>query len=194
VTILFAVKTPQTLWDEQNRVEHAAGSPLTQTGQEQAARIAGELAGRKVGAIYASEGEAEIQTARILAKKTGGKIRRDERLRELDYGLLQGLTVGEFKKRHAKIFKLWRESPEGFKAPSGETLEQLRKRVVGALREVARKQRGKPPVLVLRPVALAVLECIVHGEDVSMLWSHMDPDFTWTSFEIASERFKNNQV
>ncbi len=191
---LYAVKTPQTLLDEQGRVEHAAGSPLTDPGLEQAREIGTELAQRSVGAIYTSKGESELQTAQVLARQTGGKVRRDERLRELDYGLLQGLTVGEFKKRHAKIFKLWRESPEGFKAPSGETLEQLRGRVIDALRDISRKQRSKPPVLVLRPVALAVLECIVHGEDVSMLWSHMDPEFTWTSFEIASERFRNHQV
>jgi probable phosphoglycerate mutase len=191
VTILFAVKTPETIWDEQRRLENAAGSPLTQSGKEQAGEIAGDLAGETTGAIYASKGEAELETARILADQIGGKIRKDERLRELDYGLLQGLTMAEFKKRHAKIFKLWRQSPGGFRAPSGETLDELRQRLVPALRDIARKPKSKPPVLVLRPVALAVLECIVHGQDVGDLWQHMDPEFTWTSFEIAPKRFKS---
>ena len=191
MTVLVLTQAARTIWDEQDRIENTAGSPLSEPGIARVEALAAELAGQEIAAVYSSAGEGELQTARMLGDILDVKVRQDEGLRELDYGLLQGLTGEQFRKRHPKLHKLWSQSPEGFRAPNGETLDELRQRLQRALREIARRHKAEAACVVLRPVALAMSLCILKDVDSSHVAEHMEPEFTWSRYETTLDRLKD---
>jgi broad specificity phosphatase PhoE len=181
---LYLARTGKTVWEDQARIESAAGVPLSDEGVEEVLRLAGELDDVAISAVYCPPGEAEKQTAKLLAKRLGVKRQMVEELREIDYGLWQGLTTDEIKRRQPRVFRQWRKTPKTVQPPGGESLGDVEQRLRRAVREIIRRRKGKgSPLLVLRPVALTLLRSIVREEDVDTLWCHGDPEFTWGAYE-----------
>ena len=183
---LFLIQTGQTVWEAQERVETATGQPLTSEGARQVAVAGQQLGNQEIEAIYSGDGEAERETASILSAELKAKARVEADLRELDYGLWQGLTVAEIKRRQPKVYYQWEESPASIRPPGGESLAELRERLEEALRAVLKRHRGRSVLVVLRPVAMALARCILTAQDTSQLWIHHDPRLTWYSFDPES--------
>ena len=184
MTTVYVIQTGRTVWEERSRFESAAGSPLTDEGAGAVKSTAEELTKHKIKAIYASKGESEQQTAGLVAEVLGLKVRTNDGLREIDYGMWQGLTVEEIKRRHPKVYKQWTGSPVSVRPSGGESLDEVQERLRKAMREIVKRHRGGSALLVLRPVALGLLRCVLDGSPVSGMWSHVDPAFTWDSYEM----------
>ena len=183
---LYLIQTGQTMWGPPQRVESVAGQPLTAEGSQEAAVAGRQLRERGIAAVYSGDGEAERQTAALLAAELGVKARTEPGLRELDYGLWQGLTVTEIKRRQPRAYRQWEEAPASVRPPSGESLEELRDRLAPALRAILKRRGGQSVVVVLRPVAMALMRCLLSGQDGSHVWERHDGRLTWYCFDAAS--------
>jgi broad specificity phosphatase PhoE len=184
MTRFYAVRTGETTWEQESRTESLTGAPLSEAGQERSRRVGLELVPHEPTVIYASAGEAEQETARLLAKELGVKVKTEKRLCEIDFGLWQGLTTGEIKRRQPSLHKQWIESPGSARPPGGETLEEARQRIAAALHDIMKRERKDTPVLVLRPVVLGLLRCMMESADTQAIWQKIDGDFCWTHYDI----------
>jgi broad specificity phosphatase PhoE len=99
--------------------------PLSETGREQARRVAGWFAERRIGRLLSSPLARALQTARILADRLGlAEVELREELNELDTGLFTGLTVEQIRTRHSEAWRSFqRESWEG--VPGAERIVSL---------------------------------------------------------------------
>jgi len=181
---ILLVQTGQTTWQVDSRIESPAGAPLTEEGTRAAQRIAEELTNAGIRAVYASSGEAEQQTAAVLAKHLHVKVHTDEELCELDYGLWQGLTLDEIRHRQPKLYKQWTDDPTSTCPPGGETVQDVHHRLRERIKALAKKPKNTPAVLVLRPTSMGLLRCLLAGDELGQLWRHVDPSFTWAVSEI----------
>lgn len=85
-----------TAWNKEGRAQGQSDNPLDEEGLEQAAAVAGRLAGERWDALYASDLQRARQTAEAIVAKTGlTEIYYDSRLRELSGGKIEGLTMAE---------------------------------------------------------------------------------------------------
>jgi len=183
MTQLLLVQTGRTIWDEQGRLESLAGVPLCQEGMETVRRVAKELVPHKPTVIYAATGEAEQQTAKLLTDELARKIKIDRRLAEVDFGLWQGLTHEEIKRRQPSLHKQWLESPANVRPPGGETLDEASTRIAEAMNDIAKKEKKQSPILVLRPIALGLLRCRLENASLDDFWTRVSPDFTWICYK-----------
>ena len=190
ISKVFVVQTGETIWEVQDRIESVPGAPLTEAGSSEVERSAGELAdcGTEINAVYACDGESEHETAAVIAGALGRKVRTEPELRELDYGLWQGLTRDELKRRQPKMARQWSEAPASVRPPGGETLEEAQDRLRAAIKGILKrhKDKGDTALLVLRPVAVGLLRCLVNNEPLTQIWKHVDSEFTWGSYEMDS--------
>ena len=186
---LYVIKTGQTTFEEQSRVESAAGAPLSEQGIRDVQAAAKELASQKIGAIYAASGEAEQQTADLVGEVLGVKVRTDLNLREIDYGLWQGLRLKEIRHRQPKVYRQWAEAPTTVCPPGGETLAEAEQRIRKGLASIIKRHKGHLPLLVLRPVVLGLVRCILEKKSPEGLWEHAAPSFTWCSYETDEKLF-----
>jgi len=184
---LYVIQTGQTAWEPQQRMESAAGLPLTQQGAAEVALAARQLSGRNILAVHAGDGEAERQSAGILAGVLGVKVRIHNDLREFDYGLWQGLTMNEIKRRSPKVYRQWREAPSGVCPPGGETLAEAQDRLRSALRGILKRRRNEVALVVLRPVAMGLVRCLLAGRPIDGLWQDVEAKLTWDCYEMEGK-------
>ena len=187
---LYVIQTGRTTWEAESRVDSAAGAPLTREGIAQVKRVASEVSENPTAVIYASPAEAEFQTAALVADVTGVKVKAAPDLRELDFGLWQGLTIGEIKRRHGKLYRQWLSAPANVRPPGGETIQETQDRIAKAVVNIIKRNKDDGVVLILRPVALGLLRCLLDNESVEMLWDHVDESYTWGSYEMAGRKLQ----
>lgn len=125
---VYLVRHGETVWNKEHRVQGRLNSPLTLLGKQHAvssARILKRVLAEKDTAFsfqVSPQGRAR-ETAGIIQQHCGFDAPIvDERLRELNYGLWEGLTSQEIEARWPGM--RGRTSP-----PEGEPLEQCRARM-----------------------------------------------------------------
>jgi alpha-ribazole phosphatase/probable phosphoglycerate mutase len=102
---------------------------LSEEGRRLARRLGERRRGERIDAIYASDLRRSIETARIAFGDAGVPIRQDARLRECDYGALNGAPASEVERERA------RRIDEPF--PGGESYRQTVDRMRSFLADVA---------------------------------------------------------
>lgn len=184
---VYIVRTGQTTWETQERVESTAGAPLTPQGERTVQATAERLTKERIGAIYTGTAEPELQTAKLLAKVLDLKVRKNQDLREIDYGLWQGLTLEEIKRRQPKVLKQWNDDPSSVRPPGGETIQEARERLIAALREIIKRRKNDPSLFVLRPIAAALVRCTFEVGRIESMWNYVAPDFNWCMYELDAD-------
>lgn len=121
---------------------------LTEQGLKQADAVGSWLNGVTFDAIYASDLARAADTARAIARNQPvGEVILDRDLREMNYGVLQGVPIHDFARvlEPYGVAEQWGNgafSAQGIAPPGGESLRQLRNRVT---RFVARLDAQHPP-------------------------------------------------
>ncbi len=148
---LVLVRHGETDWNLTGRAQGHADIPLNATGRAQAAAVAPVLAAFGPVRLWTSDLARARQTAEAIASATGLTLECDARLREYDVGERSGLTLAE------AAAKFPREFATSAQVPGEETTEQVRDRVVPALRDCLHGLRsGETGVAVLHGACLRV--------------------------------------
>ena len=92
---ILLVRHGETEWNKERRYQGQVDIPLSIIGKQQAALVAESLEGRKIDVIYASDLKRAWQTASAITQKNGLDISSEPRLREMGFGVLEGLTWDE---------------------------------------------------------------------------------------------------
>lgn len=119
---------------------------LTEEGRRQATRAAALVAGAGIEVVVASPLRRALETAGVIAAAAGCDLRRDERLVEVAYGPLEGLTRGEAGRRLEGDLARWRADPWSYTPQGFEPLADALARVSAALEEVV--AAGRPAAIV----------------------------------------------
>ncbi|MES2471170.1 MAG: class I tRNA ligase family protein [Patescibacteria group bacterium] len=119
---------------------------LTEKGRSQVEESARHLKKEKIDLIIASPFLRTRQTAEIVAKAIGyepANIVYEERFREISVGVFNGKKIEEYTGSYSDPLHRFYQAPEG-----GETLTQVRKRMMEALYEIDKKYEGKKILIV----------------------------------------------
>ena len=190
MTTIYVIQTGRTTWQDQSRIDSIAGAPLTSDGINDVKAAADQLAQCRINAIYSAKGESDRQTAKLLSGILKVKIHPQGDLRELDYGLWQGLTVKEIKRRQPKVYRQWIEAPLSVCPPGGEPLNGAVERLEQTILGIAKRHKSKngSPLVVLRPAAFTLLKCVLSKEQISELWKKVGPSLTWYGYMLDNDQ------
>ena len=126
---IWLVRHGSTDWSEQGRFTGWADLPLNAEGRRQAESLGARM-DRGDAVIWSSDLRRAVETATLAF----GPPRADPRVREIDFGRLEGLTWEECDDRtRAELLAF-----EGFRAPGGESVADLRRRARSFLQELPR--------------------------------------------------------
>ena len=148
-TRLLVVRHGATTWSEGGRLNGRSDIPLSEVGRAQVRELARTLDPRPQTTIWSSDLERATATASILqaAVTVAGAVlplRIDERLRELDFGRLEGLTWTELEPATRRaLFDF-----DGFSAPGGESVLALAARVDDFLTDLHHVDDPGPQIVV----------------------------------------------
>jgi broad specificity phosphatase PhoE len=102
---------------------------LNLAGEEQVIRVAEEAAMLGIERIYSSDLRRASRTAAVIAERVGVSVSYLPALREIDFGLWEGLHWREIEDRYPEEANLWlREFPMR-SAPGGEAYAEFTARI-----------------------------------------------------------------
>lgn len=168
MTKLYVVRHGETDWNIENRTQGAKNDlPLNDKGKAQAAALAQRFKNIEVDYIYSSDLKRAYQTAYEISIVKNVKINTDSRLREMNFGIWEGLTSKDIAEKYGSIFEVWRSNPKECSIPDGETLLMLQERVLKSIDEIINNHKGKNIVIVSHGITCKVLILSVLGMDLS---------------------------
>ncbi len=124
-------------------------------------------------------------TAQAIARYHELPVQEDADLREIAFGAWEGSTYDEIMARDADLVQRWLSDPTIYAPPGGETVIQLRDRVVRALE---RWQTRCPETTILWAVhggVIEVLLCHLQGVDLKLRWQFRHENASITEIELG---------
>lgn len=115
------IRHGQTAWNVDARFQGWTDVPLDEVGRAQAEALRGGMADRSFDTVWSSDLRRAVETAEVVA----GEPIQDSRLREMNFGVLEGTTW----KNLSPEMRAALQGFDDFVAPEGESARQLRARV-----------------------------------------------------------------
>ena len=166
---LMLVRHGETDWNVQRRYQGQTDVPLSEIGIRQAELVAERLTGCKINAVYASDLSRAWETAQIIARTGGLEVFPEPRLRELKFGILEGLTFDEAESQYPEMITAWLEdfnnTPDG-----AETIQAFNARIVSLLDDLKGEHDEQVVLLVGHGGSLSEILRVILGLSPEKRW------------------------
>jgi broad specificity phosphatase PhoE len=174
-TQLVLIRHGETDWNRDRRVQGHSDVSLSERGLEQAGRLALRLAQEPIRAIYASDLKRAVETAAPLAEALGLPVQTTPLLRELHFGVWEGLTVAEVQAGWPEEYAAWRQDSIRSRPPHGERIEELQERSLACVSEILAAHAGERVAIVGHGGSVRSILCGLMGIPLS-LWRRLRID------------------
>ncbi|MBI4378277.1 MAG: histidine phosphatase family protein [Nitrospinae bacterium] len=121
---------------------------LSTEGLRQIERIADRLENEPIKAVYSSDLLRTIKGARIIAERHSLEAISLKELRELNYGIWEGKRVDDIKRLYPDDVEARYSDIVNFRIRGGETLREMRERVLLGIEGIIHNHRGESVVVV----------------------------------------------
>ena len=165
---LILVRHGQTDWNVNGRYMGWTDEALNEEGLRQAERVARRLAGWPISAVYSSPLKRAVRTADIVARPHSVAVQTIEGLGEMRLGAWEGMFAGDIAAKYPELWKTWRTNPGDFRMPGGESLGEVRERVVRAFDRIMDDSEDSMVLAVTHDavVKLLVAHCLGVSADI----------------------------
>ncbi len=138
----------RTEWNARGLAQGQRDVPLDEVGVRQARESAARVAALNPSRIVSSDLQRASATAAELSQLTGVPVELDVRLREMDLGAREGITLREAFERFPRQMAAWRAGRD-VRLDGAETYAEAAARVSEALHDVARSLAPEQTVVVV---------------------------------------------
>jgi broad specificity phosphatase PhoE len=133
-------------------------TPLNDTGRRQASELAGLMAAQAPGALWSSDLSRARETAEIVGRSLGLKVRLDPRLREANRGAWEGRLFDDVAREEPELYAAWMRAGDAWRFPGGESLLEQQERVLACVRDI-RTMDARRPLAVCHGGSIRVALC-----------------------------------
>jgi alpha-ribazole phosphatase len=185
---LILIRHGQTIWNQQKKYCGYANVPLSPEGRRQVRHLAQRLNKEEIHKIYSSDRQRAIETAKIIFK--GRKIKQIPDLKEMGFGVFEGLTYQEILKKYPVVYKKWLKDPYSVRIPKGEKLNDLKKRVVSTLKKIVSLNKNRTVAIVTHGGAISIF--INHIESSKRFWDYVpkSASITIIEYKVSKARIR----
>lgn len=167
MTRLVLVRHGESVWHAENRYAGVSDIALTERGVEQAHQLADWSRTAGLDAVWSSTLSRAQLTAKACSETIHLPMRVDERLRELDFGDAEGMTVGEMEERFPQALAAFRADPVSGHLPRGEDPAKAAHRFVECLLDIAAENPDGRVLVVAHTTAIRLALCRLIGIPLS---------------------------
>lgn len=154
---LLLIRHGETTWNQERRYQGQQDSPLSELGLEQAEKTAAYLRQPSIDAIYTSDLLRAKVTAEVIGRPHGLSPIEDERLREISFGVWEGLTRAEVQAKYPQIFADRFRDTQNVRVPGGELPGEVVDRLMDFVSDLVSKHGNHR------------VACISHGGSLRLL-------------------------
>ena len=147
-TEIILIRHGETEWNSQQRMQGHSNSDLSLVGQAQIQALGQWMKNVPFDLIYSSDSLRAKQTAEAITQFSGHELQFDQRLREKNLGVFEGLTSEEARERHPEVFRLFKTAGSKYVIDEGESTQQLQDRALEIVDEIRIKHPEERVLLV----------------------------------------------
>lgn len=133
---LYLVRHGESEWNKLKKIQGQIDIPLTEKGIEQAKLIGKRLINEGIEKIYTSDLKRAYDTASIIGKMLNIDVIPLKELREINFGIWEGLTTDIIKSKFSKERELWLKNPEMLKVEGAESILELQLRAMNEINKI----------------------------------------------------------
>ncbi len=160
-TEITVMRHGQTEWNAEDRWQGTHNTKLTEKGREQA-REANAKLGSDFDVVWTSDLGHAIETGKIMAPNAVHI--QDVRLREKNYGDLEGLTTKEIYEKYPQFKE--KDDIRFSPVPGGKSYEEFLPQVREVLAEIRKKHPGQKILIVTHRVTVCAASEILRGDNL----------------------------
>ncbi|MES2093524.1 MAG: histidine phosphatase family protein [Actinomycetota bacterium] len=161
MTTLFLVRHGETTWHAENRYAGSTDVALTALGTSQAEQLARWAEVQPIDAVYSSDLSRAVITATPSALALGLPVTIDPALREVDFGLGEGLTSAEMAAAFPDEAARFVARPATSPLPAGESGVDAAERAWGALERIVAQHPDGSVLVVMHSTLMRLILCRV---------------------------------
>jgi len=155
--------------DREKRFIGQLDLPLIEEGRKQARQWREIFAPVELEAIYCSDLQRSVETARIIAGERRLPLRIVPELREINLGEWEGMAMSSVRRDFPNEWHERGLDIAGYSPPGGESFNDLNNRVIPAYKKLAREAKGHSLIVAHAGVNRLIL-CHLLGMPVSNLF------------------------
>ncbi len=175
MTDLILIRHGETDWNIEGRYQGQSDVSLNSEGLKQAEELAQQFQHEALDAIYSSDLIRAHQTAEILSRINGAPLFLDPRLREIDQGEWEGMLFQDIRSRYTEAFEERLRDPLQVAPPGGETVGQVRDRVLEAINDIIVRYPHGLVAIVSHGLSLAIIKVHFNKLAIESVWDYI-PD------------------
>ncbi len=171
---LYIIRHGETYWNSARRIQGHSDIELNENGRRLAGKTGEALESTAFDIIYSSPLLRAYETATLIRGHRNIPIIRDDRLKEIGFGICEGNSLDEFSQDSASPSHYFFERPELYVPPEGgESFAQLCARTSEFLKtEIEPKEKELSRVMIVAHGALnKALLCHILKHEIKDFWS-----------------------
>ena len=142
--------------------------PISEKGRLKAQNLISYFSDKSIDRIYISDYVRTAQTIENVAEKKGISPIVDNRLNEIDNGLIEGLSEQILQQQYPDIWNAYQGRDRDFQFPEGESGEEARKRIESFFN--AKQASNEDLILVSHDGLIRLLMCYLLEIPVYRRW------------------------
>ena len=190
MTKLYLIRHGQTLWNKISKYQGHSDIALSDTGIAQAQKLGHYLfeKGIKLQAVYASDLSRAYDTAKLIAEPYNLPISTNSELREMNFGVWEGLTFKEIKNQYSDLAEIWLTAPETLEIPKGESFAKVKERAINTLYGILKNHANENIAVVSHGGTLRTIICSLLDMPLSKMWQFKLDNTALTIFNIYNDK------
>ena len=156
-TEIILIRHGETEWNSQKRMQGHSNSDLSEVGRGQIQALGELMKNVSFDHIYSSDSLRARQTAEAITQYSGHTLQFDQRIREKNLGVFEGLTSTEAKGRHPEVYRLFKTAGANYVIDEGESTQQLLERALEFIEEIRLRHPQERVVMVTHGGVVRVL-------------------------------------
>lgn len=165
---LILIRHGETDWSRQKKYCGLTDIDLNQKGIARAKKTALEIKNEKIYKIYSSDSKRAYNFAKLIFKNM--PIENLTSLREINFGIFEGLTYAQAARKFPEIYKKWLSDPANTPIPKGESLSEMAKRIKKLLNSISTNNKNKTLALVTHAGPIKVILCQALKLPLNKIW------------------------
>ena len=164
---IILVRHCETDWNKENRCQGISDLSLNQAGLKQAENLRSYFNNLDIDLIFSSTLKRAIETANVINSDKNIPIELIDELREMDQGDFEGIPFHTLREKYPVELNEWRKNPEKFRIPNGETLGEVKNRMIKFMKNIVETHReDKTIIIVSHNLALSSFLCSISEKNL----------------------------
>lgn len=157
--------------------------PITKKGRTQRIKLGKSIKIYKdsVKRIYSSPMPRTKYTAIHISRILDLKIDFVEELKEINFGMFEGMTSLQIEDEHSEKWKMWNDDFVNYRVPQGESMSDLKDRVIPFIHDII--ARDEDCIIVSHGAVIQTIVTYLLEFDLKDMWRFQFKNASYTEIE-----------